>query len=43
MEIKLNILNLLYHNIRGKELKNGNELWAYNIEDDCVVMIMCSG
>ena len=28
---------------RGKELKNGNELWAYNIEDDCVVMIMCSG
>ncbi len=28
---------------RGKELKNGNELWVYNIEDDCVVMIMCTG
>jgi hypothetical protein len=28
---------------RGKEMKNGNELWAYNIEDDCVVQVMCLG
>ena len=28
---------------RGKEMKSGNELWVYNIEDDCVVMLMCSG
>ena len=28
---------------RGKEMKNGNELWAYNIEDECVVQIMCVG
>lgn len=25
---------------QGKEMKNGNELWVYNIEDDCVVMVM---
>ena len=24
----------------GKELKNGNELWKYNINDDCVVVIL---
>lgn len=28
---------------RGKEMKNGNELWIYNIEDDCVVQVMCFG
>ena len=28
---------------RGKELKNENELWVYNIEEDCVVMVMCTG
>ena len=28
---------------RGKEMRNGNELWAYNIEDDCVVILMASG
>ena len=27
---------------RGKEMKNGNELWVYNIEDDCVVIVMYS-
>ena len=27
---------------RGKEMKNGNELWIYNIENDCVVQVMCS-
>ena len=24
----------------GKELKNGNELWKYNIDDDCVVILL---
>ena len=24
----------------GKELKNGNELWMYNISDDCVIIIL---
>jgi hypothetical protein len=24
-------------------LKNENELWVYNIEEDCVVMVMCTG
>ena len=28
---------------RGKEMKNENELWVYNIEEDCVVMVMCTG
>ena len=28
---------------RGKEMKNGTELWVYNIEENCVVMIMYSG
>ena len=27
---------------RGKEMKNGNELWLYNVEDECVIIIMCS-
>ena len=40
---KLNVdeknIRLFY---RGKEMKNGNELWVYNIEEDCVVIIMCS-
>ena len=27
----------------GKELKNGNELWQYNVKDDDVIIIMCSG
>ena len=35
-----NKIRLFY---RGKEMKNGSELWAYNIEDDCVVIIMYSG
>ena len=35
-----NKIRLFY---RGKEMKNGSELWVYNIEDDCVVMIMYSG
>ena len=28
---------------RGKEMKNEKELWVYNIEDDCIVIIMCIG
>ena len=35
-----NNIRLFY---RGKEMKNGNELWVYNIENDCVVILMCSG
>ena len=27
---------------RGKEMKDGKELWIYNIEDDCVVLLLCS-
>ena len=27
----------------GKELKNGNELWQYNVKDEDVIIIMCSG
>jgi len=27
---------------RGKELKNGNELWTYNIQDDDVIVVMGS-
>ena len=40
IEVKSDKIRLFY---RGKEMKNGNELWVYNIEDDCVVMLMCSG
>ncbi len=28
---------------RGKEMKDGNELWQYNVQDDDVIIIMCSG
>ena len=27
---------------RGKEMKDGNELWQYNVQDDDVIIIMCS-
>ena len=37
LEIDENKIRLFY---RGKEMKNGNELWQYNIEDDCVVIMM---
>ena len=40
IEVDSDKIRLFY---RGKEMKNGNELWVYNIEDDCVVIIMCSG
>ena len=49
-KVKSNIskkLNIDANNIRlffrGKEMKNGNELWAYNIENDCVIILMYSG
>ena len=28
---------------RGKEMKDGNELWQYNVQDEDVIIIMCSG
>ena len=28
---------------RGKEMRNGNELWVYIKEDDCVVILIVSG
>ena len=28
---------------RGKEMKDGHELWQYNVQDDDVIIIMCSG
>ena len=46
-KIKSNIANKMQkkeEDIRmffgGKELKNGNELWKYNIDDDCVVILL---
>ena len=46
-KIKSNIANKIQkkeEDIRmffgGKELKNGNELWKYNIDDDCVVILL---
>jgi hypothetical protein len=46
-KIKRNIANKMEvkeENIRmffgGKELKNGNELWKYNIDDNCVVILL---
>ena len=39
LQLNENNIRLFY---RGKEMKNGNELWVYNIEEDCVVMLMCS-
>ena len=41
--LKMIFANKIRMFYRGKEMKNGNELWAYNIEDDCVVQVMCSG
>jgi hypothetical protein len=39
-----NNLNMVKEDIRiffgGKELKNGNELWMYNVSDDCVIIIL---
>ena len=40
LEINENKIRLFF---RGKEMKNEKELWVYNIEDDCVVIIMCTG
>ena len=28
---------------RGKEMKDGNELWQYNVQDEDVIIIMCLG
>ena len=28
---------------RGKEMKDGNELWQYNVQDEDVIIIMCFG
>ena len=28
---------------RGKEMKDGNELWQYNVQDEYVIIIMCLG
>ena len=39
-EIDENKIRLFF---RGKEMKNGNELWLYNIENDCVIILMYSG
>ena len=46
-KIKSNIaskMQIKEENIRmffgGKELKNGNELWKYNIDNDCVVILL---
>jgi hypothetical protein len=35
--------NLIRLFFRGKEMKDGNELWQYNVQDDDVIIIMCSG
>ena len=35
--------NLVRLFFRGKEMKDGNELWQYNVQDDDVIIIMCSG
>ena len=36
-EININDLRMFFG---GKELKNGNELWKYNINNDCVIIVL---
>ena len=38
-ELNVNNIRMFFG---GKEMKNGNELWVYNLEDDCVIIIMGS-
>jgi len=39
-EFEITDVNSIRIFFSGKELKNGNELWKYNIEDECVILAL---